>query len=119
MRNFRKYDIWIDSMKLVNTIYDIAVDFPIEEKFALILQMTRSAVSIPYNIAEGASRKSEKDFGRFLEISLGSAYELETQLIIADNRKYINKNIYSELIEQIINLQKRISALRNGMIKKN
>ena len=81
--------------------------------------MTRSAVSIPSNIAEGASRKSEKDFGRFLEISLGSAYELETQLRIADNRKYINKNIYSEIIEQIISLQKRISALRNGMIKKN
>lgn len=119
MRNFREYDIWIDSMELVNTIYDVANEFPKEEKFVLISQITRSAVSIPSNIAEGASRNSEKDFGRFLEISLGSAYELETQLRIADNRKYINKTISIKIIEQIISLQKRISALRNSMIKKN
>jgi four helix bundle protein len=80
MRNFRSYEVWIDAMELVNTIYDITDNFPQKEQFALISQITRSAVSIPSNIAEGASRKTEKDFGRFLEISLGSAYELETQL---------------------------------------
>jgi four helix bundle protein len=88
MRNFREYDVWIDAMKLVNKIYDNVDNFPRDERFGLISQITRSAVSIPSNIAEGASRISEKDFGRFLEISLDSAYELETQLRIAENRNY-------------------------------
>jgi four helix bundle protein len=106
MRDFRKYDIWIDSMRLVNKIYDVEFAFPKEEKFALHSQITRSAISIPSNLVEGASRNSEKDFGRFLEISLGSAYELETQMIIASKREYINKKISIEIIEQIISFKK-------------
>lgn len=117
MRNFREYDVWIDAMTLVNLIYDIVGDFPKDERFALISQITRSAVSIPSNIAEGASRNSEKDFGRFLEISLGSAYELETQLRIAENRRYIEKDNSEKIL--IISLQKRISAFRNSLVKKN
>ncbi len=81
MRDFRKYDIWNDSMDLVNQVYRIVEQFPKSEKFILVSQITRSAISIPSNIAEGTSRKSEKDFSRFLEISLGSAFELETQMI--------------------------------------
>lgn len=72
MRNFREYDVWIDSMKLVKDIYVLVDDFPSTVKYSLSSQITRSAISIPSNIAEGASRSSEKDFGRFLEISLGS-----------------------------------------------
>lgn len=119
MRNFRKYDVWIDAMKMVNNIYTIVGKFPKNEQFGLISQMTRSAVSIPSNIAEGASRNSEKDFGRFLEISLGSAFELETQLRIAENRNYIKKQDYLKSIEDLISLQKRISALRKSVLNKN
>ena len=119
MRNFREYDVWIDAMTLVNLIYDIVGDFPKDERFALISQITRSAVSIPSNIAEGASRNSEKDFGRFLEMSLGSAYELETQLRIAENRRYIEKDNSEKILIEIISLQKRISAFRNSLMKKN
>ena len=79
MRNFREYDIWIDGIQLVNDVYDLVDNFPSNEKFSLSSQITRSAVSIPSNISEGASRNSEKDFARFLEISLGSSFELETQ----------------------------------------
>ncbi|MCF6182114.1 four helix bundle protein [Lutibacter sp.] len=118
MRNFREYDVWIDAMELVNKIYDSIDNFPKDERFGLISQITRSAVSIPSNIAEGASRSSEKDFGRFLEISLGSAYELETQLRIARNRNYLKNDNFTQTIEEIISLQKRISAFRNS-IKKN
>ena len=118
MRNFREYDIWIDAMKLVNDIYNIVGDFPKDERFGLISQITRSAVSIPSNIAEGASRNSEKDFGRFLEISLGSAYELETQLRIAENRMFVKKNNSQIILKEIISLQKRISAFRNSMVKR-
>lgn len=65
MRNFREYDIWIDAMVLVEAVYTIVDEFPNNEKFALSSQITRSAVSIPSNIAEGASRTSEKDFADF------------------------------------------------------
>ena len=118
MRNFREYDVWIDAMKMVNVIYDLANDFPKNERFVLVSQITRSAVSIPSNIAEGASRNSEKDFGRFLEISLGSAYELETQLRIAEGRNYIKKKNSVEIVEEIISLQKRISAFRKRVLSK-
>ncbi|WP_227807497.1 four helix bundle protein [Lutibacter profundi] len=71
-----------------------------------MFQITRAAVSIPSNIAEGASRNSEKDFGRFLEISLGSAFELETQVRIAKEREFINSENSSDIIEELISLQK-------------
>lgn len=116
MRNFRKYDVWIDGMKIVNNIYEIVKEFPKYERFTLVSQMTRSAVSIPSNIAEGASRNSEKDFGRFLEFSLGSAFELETQVRIAERREYVNSKKSSEVIEELISLQKRISALRKKIL---
>ena len=83
----------------------------------MISQITRSAVSIPSNIAEGASRNSEKDFGRFLEISLGSSYELETQLRIAENRLFIKNNNFENILKEIISLQKRISVFRNSLVR--
>jgi len=119
MRNFRKYDVWIDGMELVNSIYDVTEKLPNNERFALISQMTRSAISIPSNIAEGSGRNSEKDFARFLEFSLGSAYELETQIRIAEKRKYISSNNSSDIIEKLISLQKRIGALRKSILNKN
>lgn len=116
LRDFRKYDIWIHSMELVDAIYSFVEAFPNTEKYGLRSQITRSAVSIPSNIAEGASRNSEKDFARFLEIALGSAFELETQLIIAKRRKYISTTHVEESILKLTSLQKRIYALRRKII---
>lgn len=117
MRDFRKYDIWIDSMHLVELVYKAVDDFPSAEKFALRSQITRSAVSIPSNIAEGASRSSEKEFARFLEIALGSAFELETQLIIGNKRSYLKDADLNNFLKLLISLQKRIYALRKKVIK--
>jgi len=111
MRNFREYDIWIDSMKLVKEVYLLVKLFPSTEKFSLTSQITRSAVSVPSNIAEGASRRSEKDFARFLEISLGSIFELETQLIIAKNCGYIDENQMNDSVNKCMSLQKRMYSL--------
>ena len=116
MRNFREYDIWIDSMELVDSLYIIVAAFPSIEKYGLSSQITRSAVSIPSNIAEGASRNSEKDFARFLEIALGSAFELETQLIISSKRKYISEVELEGTIKKLSSLQKRIYGLRRKII---
>ena len=117
MRNFRDYDIWQDSMVIVDKIYNTVDNFPKNEQFALISQMTRSAVSIPSNIAEGSGRSSGKEFARFLEFSLGSAYELETQLIIAEKRNYLNRIELDSLIEQLVSLQKRIGGLRKSILR--
>ena len=98
MRNFREYDIWIDSIQLVKEVYHVVNKFPAKEKFSLSSQIIRSVVSIPSNIAEGASRKSEKDFARFLEISLGSVFESETQIRIAFELDYITKDKINPMI---------------------
>ena len=105
-------------MQLVENIYTFVDNFPENEKFGLSSQITRSAVSIPSNIAEGASRVSEKDFARFLEISLGSSFELETQVRIANRRNYISEVDFLKVLEAIISLQKRIVGLRKKIVNK-
>jgi four helix bundle protein len=116
LRNFREYDIWIDGMQLVKDVYGLVDNFPSSEKYSLSSQITRSAVSIPSNIAEGASRNSEKDFARFLEISLGSVFELETQIRISFTLKYVSEDKFDVVIEKCISLQKRIYSLRKKVI---
>jgi four helix bundle protein len=74
MRNFKDLEIWKDSIQLVKEIYKLTVDLPNAERFGLISQMNRSSISIPSNIAEGCTKDSQKDFVRFLQISLGSAF---------------------------------------------
>jgi four helix bundle protein len=112
MRNFREYDIWQDSMKLVEHIYILVEKFPKKEQYVLVQQMTRCAISIPSNIAEGSAKESQKDFARFLGIALGSSYELETQILLATNLGYCDTN--NETLDLLQSLQRRIS----GFIKK-
>ena len=111
MRNFRKLEIWKGAIELAKIIYKTTEVFPHVEKYGLISQIQRAAVSIASNIAEGSSRKSEADFARFLEISIGSAFEVETQLIIAKELNYINESDFEHLISHICKLQKQINAL--------
>ncbi len=111
MRNFRKLDIWKKAIELTKLIYKITVDFPITEKYGLKSQIQRASVSIASNIAEGSSRRSEVDFARFLEMSIGSAFEVETQLIIAKELGYISKSNYESILSHIQILQKQINAL--------
>lgn len=82
MRNYQQLLIWQKGMDVVEQIYLLVGALPAEEKFGLRSQLTRAATSIPSNIAEGSSRGSEKDYKRFIEIALGSAFEIETQLLI-------------------------------------
>lgn len=96
-------------MLLAKKIYLITSQFPKEEKYGLISQINRCAVSVPSNIAEGSSRTSKKDFAHFVKISLGSLFELETQLILANEFKMLNDDNLKESIESIIPLQKMIT----------
>ncbi|MCJ8288745.1 MAG: four helix bundle protein [Crocinitomicaceae bacterium] len=101
MHQFKKLEIWKRSQDFCVNIYALTGDFPKSEMFGLQSQIRRSAVSIPSNIAEGTSRNSNKEFNRFLEIALGSAYELETQLIIANRLNYIEKCTFDEASEEL------------------
>ena len=83
MKNFKRLKIWQKGFDIAVKSFDLVDTFPKEQKFGISSQITKSAVSIPSNIAEGSSRVSEKDYCRFIEISLGSTFELETQLLIA------------------------------------
>ncbi len=118
MRDFKKYDIWIDAMGITDKIYTALEKFPKFERYSLISQISRAAVLVPSNIAEGTSRYSEKDFARFLEYSLGSSFELETQLIIALRRNYIKESQQTIIINELTSLQKRISGLIKKILKK-
>jgi four helix bundle protein len=114
MATHKELNIWKDSIALVTKIYELTSNFPEGEKFVLVTQMRRCAVSVPSNIAEGAARKNDKEFIQFLYISLGSLTELETQLIISNNLGYIsNDNLISELEKLIKSLISFIKYLKS------
>jgi len=111
MHNFKQLAIWKRPMQLAQEVYRITSDFPEEEKFGLISQMRRSAVSIISNIAEGAGRNTDKSFSNFLAISLGSQYELETQLLLSANMNFVFREMADDVLEELNELQKMTSAL--------
>ena len=116
MRNFRELDIWKNGIEIVKMVYLTTNSLPNNEVYGLSSQIKRAAVSIPSNIAEGCSRSSQKDFKRFLEISLGSAFEVETQLEIIKQLNLIPIKNIDPIISSINNEQKKISKLI-GLIK--
>lgn len=109
MHNFRNLDVWKSSMELVTDILKATVTFPDSERYGIINQMNRSAISIPSNIAEGSSKSSNKYFINFLETSLGSAFELETQLIISHKMKYLSDEDFSRFEGTVQTIQKQVT----------
>lgn len=91
MHRYKDLEIWKLSRKFCVSIYAITSIFPESEKFGLVSQLRRASVSVPSNISEGCSRKSNKDFSRFLEIAIGSCYEIETQILIATDLVFIDE----------------------------
>ncbi len=108
---YKELEVWKKSIEFVKTVYMITNEFPQEEKFGIVLQIRRAAISIPSNIAEGATRFSDKDSSRFMDIVLGSISELETQLIISKELGFI-ENVDNEL-----ETLKQINAMTLGLRK--
>ena len=111
MRNFKELDIWKDGISIVKEVYSLSDKLPVSEKFGLKSQISRCAVSIPANIAEGCAKDSQKDFVRFLQIGLGSSFELETHIIICRELSLISVKDETILNEKLNILQRRINAL--------
>ena len=108
MKDFKKLKIWQKGMELVMGVYELSSQLPSDERFGLKSQITRAAVSIPSNIAEGSAKKSKKDYVRFLEIALGSLFELETQMLMIDQLGYGDKQLRMSLLAGIDEEQKML-----------
>lgn len=111
MNNYKELKIWQKSMDLVEKVYSLTSSFPNEEKYGLISQIQRSAVSIPSNIAEGAGRNSNKEFRNFLGIANGSINELTTQLILSIRIGYVKENVLGDIFNLLTEIQKMNFAL--------
>ena len=110
MRPHKKLEVWKKAIEFVTKIYKITESFPDNEKYVLVPQIRRSAISIPSNIAEGAGRASKKEFVQFLSIAQGSTSELETQLIISNNLGFLKKeNLY--LLDELDEISRMIIGL--------
>lgn len=107
--NFKKLQIWTESMELIDENYLFTNTLPDFEKFGLKSQMNRCAVSIASNIAEGTSKNTNKHFIKFLQDSLGSAFEWETQLIICSRQNFIAEEKFIELEQKVKIIQRKIS----------
>ncbi|MDD5497825.1 MAG: four helix bundle protein [Atribacterota bacterium] len=120
IRSYKDLNIWQRSIGLVKYLYEITSLFPKEELYVLTSQIRRSAISIPSNIAEGFTRYHNKEYRQFLYIALGSCAELETQIMIANDLKYLEDNQLSVIIDEleiickmIMNLIKKLNTVQN------
>jgi four helix bundle protein len=110
MRNYRKLKVWQKGMEIVLTTYKLANQLPQEEKYGLRSQITRCAVSIPSNIAEGSAKGSNKDCKKYLEMSLGSKHELETQVLIIEMLKLGDSHVIEMLLNGLDEEQKMLQS---------
>ncbi len=108
MRNFKKLEVWREARLLAKNIYLLTDRFPSHEMYGLTSQIRRCSVSIAANIAEGAAKHSTKDFTRFLEISLGSCFELESHLLLACDLGFADEATVNNQMRTINTLQKRL-----------
>ena len=110
-RNFRNYKVWQDAVDYASKVYKVTSGMPWFEKKGLCDQLQRAVVSISSNIAEGAAKPSDIEFAHFLDTALGSAFEVETQLLITKNIGYISPEIYNGLLGELNEIERQISGL--------
>ena len=115
MFNFEKLDVWHKALDFADLVYGNTRSFPSDERFGLTNQMRRAAVSISSNIAEGSSRSSKADFGRFIEISTGSPFEVVSQSFIAKRQGFLNEEQFQELYRAAEEQSRMQSGLRKSL----
>ena len=115
MHKFKELSVWQKAVDLAVDVYQITKNFPSDERYGLRSQINRSVVSIPSNIAEGAGRNTDGEFRHFLGISVGSSFELETQLIIANKIGYIEKETVDMTVKKINDIQNMTFGLQKSI----
>jgi four helix bundle protein len=116
-QSYENLNVWKESIKLASSVYLLTKKFPREEQFGLISQLRRGVISISTNIAEGSSRKSKKDYMRFLDISIGSLNEVESLLHVSQHIGIVSKEECSKIHPAIISLGKSLGAFRKYLQK--
>ena len=114
MHGFKRLIVWRRAYQLAADIIPTAGHFAGPARYALGDQITRAAISIPSNVAEGASRQSTKDFRRFLTIALGSAYELETQILLARDLSHVAEELATRYLQELSEIQRMLHGLRSS-----
>ncbi len=115
VRNYRELKVWQKGIELVKSVYRLTQSFPKSEMYGLSSQMQRAAVSIPSNIAEGQGRQHTGEFRQFLHVALGSAAELDTQLVVAVELGFTDPNIAQPIFDLILEIRKMTYALINKL----
>lgn len=115
MPNFKELRVWKEAMELAKLVYVVSAKFPADEKYGLKSQVNRAGVSVASNIAEGAGRGSNKEFAQFLKIALGSAFEVETQMILAEAFGFVTEADNKKLMQQVSDVQRMLNGLINKL----
>ncbi len=118
MKDFRDLKVWGKSHKVALNVYMLTKPFPKEEIYGLVSQMRRSASSVPTNIAEGCGRGSDSQFGYFLNIALGSASELEYQIILSTDLEYVSKENSKKILTELTEVKKMLTKLYKAVATK-
>lgn len=118
MKNFRDLKVWEKSHKVALLVYELTTSFPKEEVYGLVTQMRRSASSIPTNIAEGCGRGSDSQFAYFLNIALGSASELEYQIILSNDLRFVSDGECQIILDDLIEVKKMLTKLYKAVGRK-
>jgi four helix bundle protein len=115
MHRYKDLIVWQKAMELVVDLYRITEKFPLKERYGLITQMNRCAISIPSTIAEGAGRNTNKDFDHFLAISLGSSFELHSQLVLSNRLGYVELEVVEKMEVELTHIQNMIVKLKKSL----
>lgn len=115
MRDFTKYNVWNEALEIAVEAYKLTSEFPKEEKFGLVSQIRRASISISSSIAEGSSRTSEKDFCRFLEIAIGSGFEIKSQFLLCNKLGFLSAENLRIIETQLDSLLKQLNSLRSKL----
>lgn len=115
MKTHKNLDVWIKSMEFVTRVYEKTASFPTHELYGISSQIRRATVSIPLNLAEGAARNHRREFFQFVGISLGSASEVETLLLISNNLKYLSDEVYQAMSKDLEIIMKMLIALKKSL----
>jgi four helix bundle protein len=115
MFNFEKLDVWQKGIVFADSVYSLTRSFPAEERFGLTTQMRRAAISVPSNIAEGSSRMSQADYGRFIEISAGSLFEVVSNSFVAKRQEFLSSESFGLIYRNAEELSRMLSGLRRSL----